>query len=736
MIHSEMNKKTSKTSKIRYVMCSLFIFIIVIVILSSYVWYPLMRKYNTFCNTYQKFVRISTETEDLTNNIMQLQRFIDHISRFTEEQLTEDTIGWARLEFENLYSFIKSNNEVVSHNYFGNREDVKQLNELVEKTKDVFEELFIGLNNHDLTVEDMTEANDLINDLNKQIKIIVEELNYHLNSMELDMEEDIRYTIIIFILIILIGLLLSIKSCNRAYDIQEDLNKREDILKFLSLELEDVYIFSIDKNVTYITDNVERILGVRKKDCDREFLFLLQYMDPSITRELKEHYSVNPYVLFEKETEFINEEKGKKLWIKLCIHPINLFDNHNNYIVIFYDRTENKLREDNMQKALEKLEKAVEVKQNFLSKMSHEIRTPIHSIMGLTTLAEGASNSQVNVNEYLKKINRSTKYLLSLVNNILDEEKLEHGKMLLMKDNFYFPYFISDFCEQISALAETRNLVFQYKIDNHIQDYIIGDSMRLYQILMNLCSNALKFTPQRGKVLFEVILVERINNKIKLEFIVSDNGIGMNKEFLKKLYEPFEQDIIGVSFKEGTGLGLSITKNLIELMDGEILVDSVLCRGTKFNVKLAFEVYDTYNPLDEKYRDLDSFSNLYGKHMLIVEDNEINLDILSSLLKAKGVIVDETNMGSEAIYKFINSPLGYYSIILLDIQLPDIDGFVVTETIRTSSHIDADRVIILAMSADMYSNDQEELLKRGINGYISKPIDVSTLYRKISDMVG
>ena len=377
----------------------------------------------------------------------------------------------------------------------------------------------------------------------------------------------------------------------------------------------------------------------------------------------------------------------------------------------------------------------MEVKDNFLSKMSHEIRTPIHSIMGLTTLAEGALKSQELVGEYLEKINRSSKYLLSLVNNILDEEKLEHGKMVLMKENFYLPYFIGDICEQISALAETKNLDFQYYIDKDIQDCIIGDSMRLYQILMNLCSNALKFTPCQGKVLFEIKQVERLNNKIKLEFVVSDNGIGMNQEFLKKLYEPFEQENSGIGFREGTGLGMSITKSLVELMNGEIKVESILGKGTKFSVILTFDIYDTLHVIEDKSNSVDSFSNLYGKHMLIVEDNEVNLDILSSLLKSKGIIVDETNMGSEAIYKFINSPLGYYSIILLDIQLPDIDGFVVTETIRTSSHIDADRVVILAMSADMYSNDQEMLLQKGINGYISKPIDVNTLYRILSDMV-
>lgn len=395
--------------------------------------------------------------------------------------------------------------------------------------------------------------------------------------------------------------------------------------------------------------------------------------------------------------------------------------------------------------ALAIAKEANNAKTDFLSRMSHDIRTPMNAIIGMTHLAKVDVTDTAKVEECLGQIDVSAKFLLSLINDILDMSKIESGKMAIVRKRFRFGDLINGICAVMEAQAIQRNQTLTVLVDEQVEKTYIGDQLRLNQVLMNLLSNALKYTHRGGRIALRVKVLSEDKETSMLCFEVEDNGIGMSKEFLERLYHPFEQeDESGGRVFEGTGLGLSITENLVHLMNGHIYVQSERGKGSLFMVNLplgrteqkeANETFSTGFHNCEPGKAENQSMEFHGERVLIVEDNEINRDIAIALLEMKDLVVDSAGNGLEAVERFSSMPDGYYQAILMDIRMPEMDGIEATQKIRALERTDARTVPIIALTANAFQEEIEHARRIGMSDYLIKPIDTEVLYQTLAEAI-
>ena len=548
------------------------------------------------------------------------------------------------------------------------------------------------------------------------------------------------------------------------------------------------------------------------------------------------------------------------LMIVIVIYAYKL---RNEYLI----NDELKRQQKILQDALLVAQKANDAKRDFLSRMSHEIRTPMNAIIGMSAIAFNYLDDKKRTADCLSKITFSSKHLLMLLNDVLDMSKIENGKLNIRQELFDLKNLVTSLADINYGLATAKGLSFEIVISGFKDELLLGDSMRVNQILLNLLSNAIKFTPKGGSVKLEIRMLRSASDKIWLRFIVKDSGIGMKKEFLEHLYEPFEQADNGIARKYGgTGLGMAITKNLVAIMDGTIEVESQEGAGTTFMVDLPFGVskvdkktaaeieemrvlvvdddndtcehavvllkgmgvnvdwalngfeaiekvrsaceddgrcYDVcfidwcmpeldgietarrmrryvgpdvliiiisaydWSGIEEqaKAAGVNAFiakpffaSNLYntlltvsrkpelgfsavgnketydfgGKKVLLVEDNELNMEIASELLKFVNLQVEHAENGKVAVNIFRNSKEKEYALIFMDIQMPLMNGYDAARCIRSSEHPAAGTIPIIAMTANAFNDDVQAAFDAGMNGHLAKPIDVEVLYKTIA----
>lgn len=402
---------------------------------------------------------------------------------------------------------------------------------------------------------------------------------------------------------------------------------------------------------------------------------------------------------------------------------------------------------DEARKAAEKAQKEAEqasfAKREFLSRMSHEIRTPMNGIIGMTEIARQNRKDPDKVDDSLKKVALSSKHLMTLINDVLDMSKIESGKIQLKNELFDLRLLLENIENIYSVQAEEKGINFEISLSGRIDKFIGGDSLRLNQILTNLLSNAFKFTPEGGSIKLGINEIKHENSTVLLRFSVKDTGMGIKEENLDKIFEAFEQENAEITHKYGgTGLGLSIVKKFSELMGGSVSVSSRYGIGSKFVVLLPFFVTENSCLIDWKSKTHEDSSaddeksyDFNGKHILLAEDNEINREIAVELLgSSTGAIIDEAEDGQMAVELFEKSKTGYYDLILMDIQMPQMNGFEATRRIRAMKRPDAATVPIFAMTANAFAEDEEKSLQAGMNAHLSKPLETSAVLAAINDV--
>lgn len=376
-----------------------------------------------------------------------------------------------------------------------------------------------------------------------------------------------------------------------------------------------------------------------------------------------------------------------------------------------------------IEKVVTEAQHANQAKTRFLFNMSHDIRTPMNAIIGYTQLLENNLDNKKQALDYISKLKSSSTILLSLINYILEMTQIESGKLDLKKEIGDLDDLVKNINVVVEPLIKEKKLHYSYhlEIKHH---HIICDKTKLREIVLNILSNAIKYTPEGGNVELLIQEISFENNKVKYHFIIIDNGIGMKEDFLPHIFEEFAREKTSTESKvPGVGLGLPIVKSLIDMMNGTIQVESKLNKGTKFTVELSFLTSLQVENVNERNTSTLDFS---GKHILLVEDNELNAEIGIELLNTFKVIIDLAKNGEECIKILEKMQEGYYDLILMDIQMPIMDGYEATKIIRSFNNKNA-QIPIIAMTANAFEEDRKHALQLGMNEHLAKPVDIEKL---------
>ena len=385
--------------------------------------------------------------------------------------------------------------------------------------------------------------------------------------------------------------------------------------------------------------------------------------------------------------------------------------------------------------ALQTAENANKAKTDFLSNMSHDIRTPMNAIIGMTSLIRHDAGNKAKVIEYADKIDISSQHLLGIINNVLDMSKIEAGKTVFKYTDFSILDFITELNTIFHSQIDEKNQTLTIIKENIRHEWVNGDQVHLMQIFSNLVSNAVKYTQEGGKIQF---LVEECETKssvyAKYRFLVSDNGMGMSADFKDTIFDAFTRAESSMTNKiQGTGLGMAITKNLVEAMGGTIDVESELGQGSCFEVLIDLRIAEDrfVSSAEQAEKDEPAGNVLKGMRFLCAEDNELNAEILMELLKIEGAECTICENGKRVLEAFEQSAPGDYDMILMDVQMPVMNGYEATKAIRRSSHELAKTIPIIAMTANAFSEDIQHSLAAGMNAHVSKPVEMKVLEKTI-----
>ena len=385
--------------------------------------------------------------------------------------------------------------------------------------------------------------------------------------------------------------------------------------------------------------------------------------------------------------------------------------------------------------ALQTAENANKAKTDFLSNMSHDIRTPMNAIIGMTSLIRHDAGNKAKVIEYADKIDISSQHLLGIINDVLDMSKIEAGKTVFKYTDFSILDFITELNTIFHSQIDEKNQTLTIIKENIRHEWVNGDQVHLMQIFSNLVSNAVKYTQEGGKIQF---LVEECETKssvyAKYRFLVSDNGMGMSADFKDTIFDAFTRAESSMTNKiQGTGLGMAITKNLVEAMGGSIDVESELSQGSCFEVLIDLRIAEDrfVSSAEQAEKDEPAGNVLKGMRFLCAEDNELNAEILMELLKIEGAECTICENGKRVLEAFEQSAPGDYDMILMDVQMPVMNGYEATKAIRRSSHELAMTIPIIAMTANAFSEDIQHSLAAGMNAHVSKPVEMKVLEKTI-----
>lgn len=406
------------------------------------------------------------------------------------------------------------------------------------------------------------------------------------------------------------------------------------------------------------------------------------------------------------------------------------------YLQFRMRRYREKIHETELEKAVHEAKCANEAKTRFLFNMSHDIRTPMNAIIGFADLLEKHIDEKERVRDYIGKIKSSSEFLLSLINYVLETARIESGKTSLKKEVCCASRLIESLTDIFEPEVCKKGLTYSYTKDIE-HEYVMGDETKVREIFINIIGNSLKYTPAGGKITIDIreIPFDR-ENYIAYKIVVEDTGIGMSEDYLPHIFEEFSREHTSTESKVvGTGLGLPIVKALIDLMGGTIEIESEVGKGTKTTVMIPFEIATQEQILEEQQKEKEFVpEDIKGKRILVAEDNELNAEITLTVLKEKGLLVERAANGKECVEMLKEKPADYYDMILMDIQMPEMDGYQATEMIRNLGDSRA-AVPIVAMTANAFEEDRQKALDAGMNAHVSKPVDMNVLFRVMAKFI-
>ena len=411
------------------------------------------------------------------------------------------------------------------------------------------------------------------------------------------------------------------------------------------------------------------------------------------------------------------------------------------YALTVYDITDLEEYSHQLEILKEEAEKANAQKTKFLTNVTHEIRTPMNGIMGMLRLAKEKMEPQAPPMQYLDKTEELAGHLLALINDILDMSRIEAGKVELEHKPFSLNRMRERLYDMFAKNLEARNIRYAVNFEDITVDYVVGDELRLDQVIINFLSNAVKFTSE-GEIIvtFRQMMIQE--QTLDLMISVRDTGIGMDPSYVQRIFRPFDQEHSDTVKKYGgTGLGMAITDQIVKLMGGEIVIHTAPGKGTDFSVFLHLPIADEASiqeaaKIEERQEEeVSGESVFYGRRILLAEDNEINAMVAEEILGGFGAQVDVAENGQLAVQMFEEKPENYYDFILMDIQMPVMDGREATETIRQLNRPDAQTVLIFGLSADAFVEDERKSIACGMNGHYAKPIDFEALQRNIGSFL-
>ena len=535
----------------------------------------------------------------------------------------------------------------------------------------------------------------------------------------------------------LVGLIIQ-KGRTNLREKDTEILYRDELFQKLSMNVDDVFLMLDAKTyqADYVSPNVEKLLGITVEQIRKDIsilgkLHIAEQGDPgkNYLEEIRVHEQR------EWDFEYVHLKTGEKRWF----HNIAMGSELNGkkrYILVMSDRTADRKMNQALSEAVRAAEAANRAKSTFLSNMSHDIRTPMNAIIGFTTLAVSNIDDQKRVRDYLGKILSSGSHLLSLINDILDMSRIESGKIHLEETEVSLSDILHDLKTIISGQINAKQLEFYIDAMEVTNEDVYCDKTRLNQVLLNLLSNAVKFTPAGGTVSVRLKQFPGTVKGIELyEIRVKDNGIGMSPDFVEKIFSPFERERTStVSRTQGTGLGMAITKNIVDMMGGTIEVQTEQGKGTEFIVRLPFRLQSEKHHTERsaeleglKALVVDDDFNTYGRCILLVEDNELNSEITVEILNEYGYMVDTAGNGAQAVEKVKNSKPGNYDLVLMDVQMPVMNGYEATRQIRALNDPALAGITIIAMTANAFDEDKKKALECGMDGFLTKPIVIEEL---------
>lgn len=680
---------------------------------------------------YEHPYTVSNEARAMRSRLLDMRGFLPNLIVDPASDIDE-----MRRTLEGRYSMQYAAIDIISHQYLGPAEDSERLlaaMQDLENTQDRELPVIFPMNREEIAQYASEHIYPKYDAVSEALDTIILFADSKIQSLERRGAETATAAIVSsVVLTIFLPAFFLITFWQERKNIRE-IQYRERLFDVLSSNVDEVFMIYHQGQdaVEYVSANCQRVLGIKEAAVMEDTDLLMRQVVEEDQADFAK-FSQRTGTTDKKSIDVrMRAPSGRTCWIKVQSHPEIVGGKVARYIVSFYDQTEDILKEQTLKDALVNAQNANAAKQNFLSRMSHEIRTPMNAIIGMTTIAGAYIEDRKRVEDCLEKIGYSSKHLMTLINDVLDMSKIDEGKMTIAHETFNLESVAESITSIFYPQAMEKGIHFSMPLIDLTDTVLIGDSLRLNQVLINLLSNALKFTPAGGAVRVEIQQVQKKNGRVRLRFTVSDTGIGMSAEFMERLYLPFEQESAATSRRfGGTGLGMSICKNLVTLMGGTISVKSELDKGSSFIVELDFDVAE-----EKGEAFLHHHHALESLKVLVADDDQDCCIHTTLLLKNLGILSRWVLTGAECVDEVLSAhKVGEeYDVCLIDWKMPDMDGIEVTRRVR--EFVGPNTTIIIITAYDWTSIEQSAR-EAGANAFLSKPIFASTLYNALLAVTG